>query len=291
MFSADMHIRNTILFLCRATCSASVILLCCFPALTWSAVREPALDELKLEVDQLQGRVAYLEEQLRNVLQVVSAGSATNKPAQENAQPQPVPAAPVIATASATREYAIVTTRDNSAINIGGKVKLDALYNSHSTGENSGSNPGDLSFIPAAIPLNSSGEDDQFSFSARQTRLWLKGYSPSDYGEMAGYIEIDFDASSSASNEKVSNSYVPRLRHAYGTIGGITLGQTYTTFMNIAAFPEVNDLNGPVAIVHIRQPLFSYSIERDWGNLIVAMENPETTLSTATGKHIAPDDD
>ena len=250
---------------------------------------ETELNSLKQEIELLRNRVNYLETQLNSVLQLVKNAPASGEETRDNdrttkTEPAKIPAA-------GPRDYATVTASDNSAINVGGRVKLDAIYNSRSVGGNSGSNSGDLAFTPSAIPINGAGEDDQISFNARQTRLWLKGYSSSSYGEMAGYLEIDFNASSGASNEKVSNAYIPRLRHAYGTLGGITLGQTYTTFMNVSAFPEMNDLNGPVGIMNVRQPLLRYRFDRDWGNIYVALENPETTLTTAAGDRIAPDDD
>ena len=250
---------------------------------------ETELNSLKQEIEVLRNRVNFLEKQLNSVLQLVNNAPASGGETKENNRI--TKAKPAGKPATESRDYAVVTASDNSAVNVGGRVKLDAIYNSHSVGGNSGTNSGDLAFTPSAIPINGTGEDDQISFNARQTRLWLKGYSSSSFGEMAGYLEIDFNSSSSASNEKVSNSYIPRLRHAYGTLGGITLGQTYTTFMNVSAFPEMNDLNGPAGIMNIRQPLFRYRFDRDWGNIYVALENPETTLTTAAGNRIAPDDD
>ena len=250
------------------------------PAAAWPAAQQPSVDALQQQVAALQGRVATLEQQLSKVLQLVSQQSTANKATIQPAAAESRPA-----------DSRIVRSLGNSAINVGGRLKIDAIYNSRSTGGNSGSNGGDLAFLPAAIPLTGNGETDQISFDARETRLWVKGYSPSDYGEMAGYIEVDFSSASSASNEKASNAFIPRLRHAYGTLGGFTLGQTFTTFMNVSAFPEVNDLNGPVGIMNIRQPLFRYQYNRDWGKLFVAVENPETTLVTTAGSRIAPDDD
>ena len=245
------------------------------PLTAWPAAQRPGIDALQREVAALQGRVAVLEKQLSTVLQLVSEQSKGNTTPQPK-QPRSTPAPVVINPAVDTR---IVRTMDNSAINVGGRVKFDAIYNSRSSGGNSGSNGGDLSFLPGAIPLTGSGETDQLSFDARETRLWLKGYSPSDYGEMAGYIEVDFSSATAASNEKVSNSFVPRLRHAYGTLGGFTLGQTFTTFLNVSAYPETNDLNGPVSIMNIRQPLIRYEHKQEWGKWFIAMESPETTLT------------
>ena len=246
------------------------------------------METLRQEVATLKERIETLEAQLSAIMQLNSVAPDPGNTEKINAGISPVRPE---TTEQAARDNVVVTTADNSAINVGGRLKIDAIYNSRSTGGNSGTNASDLAFSPASIPVTATGEHDQLSFNARQTRLWLKGYSPSDYGEMAGYIEIDFNASSSASNERVSNSYTPRLRHAYGNVGGLTLGQTYTTFMNVSAFPEINDLNGPVGIMNIRQPLLRYHTQSDSADVYLALENPETTLTTSSGSRLAPDDD
>lgn len=252
------------------------------------AGQSPAIETLQHEIEALRERVAILERQLAGVQQPDTAQPVTHASAPSGTSLRTVttPSA-----ANPITETIPVTTSEHSTVNVGGRLKIDAIFNSRSTGGNSGSNSGDLAFYPASIPLAGSGERNQISFNARETRLWLKGYSPSNYGEMAGYLEIDFSSTTGASNEKVSNSFIPRLRHAYGTLGGFTLGQTFTTFMNVSAYPEVNDLNGPVGIMNIRQPLFRYRFRETWGNLYIAMENPETTLVTTAGNRLAPDDD
>lgn len=288
MFSITIQSRRTYCVLNSATSGLLIICLSLTPAAARSAARQPSVETLQQQVATLQGRVATLEQQLGRVLQLLNGQPAVDKAGAQPVPAGPRPAAAVIEPAADSR---IVRTLEHSAINVGGRLKIDAIYNSRSTGGNSGGNGGDLAFLPATIPLTGSGETDQLSFDARETRLWLKGYSPSDFGEMAGYIEIDFSSSSAASNEKVSNAFIPRLRHAYGTLGGFTFGQTFTTFMNVSAFPEVNDLNGPVGIMNIRQPLFRYEYHKRWGSLFAALESPETTLVTTAGSRIAPDDD
>ena len=287
MFSIAMHARRQFSVMNRPITALFIVSLLATPGAALPAAQQPGIDTLQREVASLQSRVAMLEKQLNTVLQLVNSQSMANT-TSPTMPPGSEPATVIINPPTDTK---IVRTEDNSAINIGGRVKFDAIYNSRSTGGNSGSNGGDLSFLPGAIPLTGGGEGNQLSFDARETRLWLKGYSPSDYGEMAGYIEIDFSSATGASNEKVSNSFVPRLRHAYATMGGLTLGQTFTTFLNVSAYPETNDLNGPVSIMNIRQPLVRYQYHRDWGNLFIAMESPETTLTTTAGNRIAPDDD
>lgn len=278
-----------IFFIFNTAALLSLVMSCLLtPVAAQPAGQAPAVDTLQQEVATLRKRVAALERQLAVVLQHEAAPPAVHA-AAPSGKPPPTAMAPPAA--DAITNIIPVTSSEHSAVTVGGRLKIDAIYNSRSSGGNSGSNSGDLTFYPASIPLTGSGERNQISFSARETRLWLKGYSPSDYGEMAGYLEIDFSSATAASNEKVSNSFIPRLRHAYGTLGGFTLGQTFTTFMNVSAYPEVNDLNGPVGIMNIRQPLFRYRFRETWGNLYIALENPETTLATTAGNRIAPDDD
>ena len=287
MFTIAMQTKRQFSVINSGMAGLLIFSLLLAPATVWPAARQPSVDALQRQVAALQGRVATLEQQLSKVLQLVSKQSAANKAAVQPAAAESRP----VAVINPPADSRIVRSIGNSAINIGGRLKIDAIYNSRSTGGNSGSNGGDVAFLPAAIPLTGNGETNQLSFDARETRLWVKSYSPSDYGEMAGYVEVDFSSASSASNEKASNAFIPRLRHAYGTLGGFTLGQTYTTFMNVSAFPEINDLNGPVGIMNIRQPLFRYEYHRGRGKLFVAVENPETTLVTTAGSRIAPDDD
>jgi len=92
-------------------------------------------------------------------------------------------------------------------------------------------------------------------------------------------------------NEKVSNSYVPRLRHAYVNYGNFSAGQTWSTFMNVSAFPDMNDTGGPAGIINVRQPMLRYHYDGDWARLYLAMEQPESTLMLANGVRSASDDE
>ncbi len=164
-------------------------------------------------------------------------------------------------------------------LNIGGYVKLDAVYNDVSVGNDSMCN---IELCPGSVPLEGMEEgEDELVFNARESRLWVKTATPSDYGTIKTHLEFDFDTSDG--NQLVSNSRHTRLRHAYGSIGGWLLGQTWSTFMNLASMPETNDFGGPTGVNFTRQPMIRYTHGlADNLSMAFAVENGETIVHDAT---------
>lgn len=103
---------------------------------------------------------------------------------------------------------------------------------------------------------------------------------------------MDFFAFQAPGDERISNSYAPRLRHAFGSLGPFLAGQTWTTFMNVKALPELNDFGGPVGRIFARQAQIRWTQplneNTDW---MFAIESPETTLTNGQGNRETPDDD
>jgi hypothetical protein len=64
-----------------------------------------------------------------------------------------------------------------------------------------------------------------------------------DNRELRMFIETDFYGSSS----------VLRLRHAYGSYGGLLAGQTWSTFMDDDNLPRTIDFEAPMAFAQVRQ--------------------------------------
>lgn len=64
-------------------------------------------------------------------------------------------------------------------------------------------------------------------FSAAESRFNVSAKQ----GDVHGFAEIDF-AGSSQGNAVFSNSYSPRLRHAFIEYQGVTAGQTWSTMVN-----------------------------------------------------------
>ncbi|RKZ67476.1 MAG: porin, partial [Gammaproteobacteria bacterium] len=127
------------------------------------------------------------------------------------------------------------------------------------------------------------GEDHQtLDFTARETRLNFKVVKEIDGHKVTGFIETDF-LTTTDGNEVVSNSYSPRLRHAFFKVDNWLFGQTWSTFQDTGALPQAVDfLGSPEGIVFIRQPQVRYTA----GNFQIALENPESFVSGSTDRDV-----
>ena len=89
-------------------------------------------------------------------------------------------------------------------------------------------------------------------------------------------------------DERISNSYNPRMRHAFVTYNKWLFGQTWMTFYNVGTIPENLDFVGPAdGSLFGRQTQIRYTT----GNWMIAVENPETTITPfGGGDKIVSDD-
>ncbi len=214
-----------------------------------------SMEELKAQIDRLQAQVDGLEQRQAAPVQAVTGG---DKPGT----------------------YKLPGS--DTSVQLGGYTKLDMLYDVKSDNGNS--------FNVSAIPnsdSNVAGRDGHFQMHARQSRIWLKTSTPTDLGEVRTHIEFDFFGSDG--NELFSNSHNIRLRHAYGTMGGLLLGQTNTNFASLIAYPETLDFFGPVGMPFQRVAQIRYTFAPTAGlSVSFSAENPETTgYDDATGNQIA----
>jgi len=238
------------------------------------ALEDDVVEALRAEIEFLRARVEKLEAQ-------IAPGDAGQSPT--------LPAS--VQTTATTQEAPIeLVTSSRPSIEIGGRVKVDVIVNSVSAGQRS-SNRADLAFIPGAIPVVSNGADGQTKFSARNSRLWFKAITPSPLGDVAAYIEIDFFSSDAAANETVTNGYTPRLRHGYGEWREWLGGQTYSTLINLSAYPEINDDGAPLGVLLVRQVMVRWTAERQNNDIMLALESPESTIRSVSGDRLTPDDD
>lgn len=168
----------------------------------------------------------------------------------------------------------------NTALNIGGYVKLDIVYSDVSDGDDSQSN---YQYAPGDVPLDGSGDEysDELVMNARESRLWVKTSTPTKYGPLKTHLEGDFDTAESS--QLVSNSRGFRIRHAYGTLNNWLFGTTWSLFMHLDSLPEINDFGGPAGAIFARQPQLRYTMKMsDNMNLAISIENPEV-IATDNG--------
>ncbi|MBS1213419.1 MAG: porin, partial [Proteobacteria bacterium] len=248
------------------------------------------LSELNNQVKQSNQRIADLEKKLREAEK--DKQQAAPPPAQASIAPQSSKTSPATAsggTATATGATSkeakpAVTVGDtkgtfkipgtNTSLGFGGMAKLDTNYSSISAGRD---RAGDQILIVSQIPVSSArlGENSQTTFHAKDSRLWFKSFTPSSWGDINTFVELDFFGSSE------TYTYTPRVRHAYGSIGNFLGGFTWSTFLNTAAIPETLDNDATAgSLTNMRQPLVRWTQPFNWDGKALefqaALEAPQS---------------
>ncbi len=180
-------------------------------------------------------------------------------------------------------------TIGNTDVTYGGYVKLDAMWSDYSSGVQAGGSIGRDFYVPGTTPVGADVDSDPvFDMHARQSRFFFGTATTLDDGkEIKTKIEIDFIASAAGGNERVSNSYAPRVRQAFITYDGWLFGQTWSNFQNVGALPETLDFVGPAeGTVFVRQAQVKYTT----GSWSFSIENPETTVTMQGGSRASIDD-
>ena len=167
----------------------------------------------------------------------------------------------------------------------GGFVQLDMIGSSYSDGK-PGFKPLEDLVVASTIPVESAdGNSDDYqstNIHAKSSRFFFTTKTNTDAGAISTRIELDFilSGSDSALDERISNSWNSRLRHAfvkwdYNKNSSIFAGQSWSTFFNVGALPDLIDFVGPVGTIFIRQPQVRWTM----GGLQLAVENPATRLN------------
>lgn len=172
-------------------------------------------------------------------------------------------------------------------VKIGGYVKVDAMYSKYSDGDLAEGSAGRQFYIPSTIPVGGQEENTDLDMQATESRINFSAARNIRGHALKFFTEIDF-LLSPGGNERVSNSYSPRLRHYFMKYDNWLLGQTWSTFQDVAALPENLDFVGPAeGSTFARQVQVRYTL----GNIELAVENPETTVTPNGGGALITSDD
>jgi len=223
-----------------------------------------SVDDLKSTIEQLKQTVNALEQKMA-VMEESQA--ATNKQVEE------------VVKGGGSSTAGLITPKDTT-MTLYGYAKLDAIWT-----DTSPNSPGTYFYLPSTVPLDGDNvPDNQFIMHARQTRLGLLTSTPTDYGTFKVRFEGDFyGGNSSIFNDWVTNSYVLRLRRAYGELGNFLAGQEWSTFIDLKAFPEFLDFAGPAGnLSPLRQGLIRWTQPLDFGSFQISAENPSSRLTYKT---------
>ena len=208
------------------------------------------LGELKAQIEALQKRVAEIEAKEKAMAKPVVAGDSGGS--------WKVPGS-------------------NTSISFSGYVKADLVYD---TG-----NDGGGTFVASDIELNDVAEEEKavkgkFGFTARQSRIRFDSRTATEMGAVNTRLETDFYGDGKAL----------RLRHAYGSLGPVLAGQTWTIFGDEDTYADTLDFDGPVGVASDRVPQIRYSAApADDVAIQVAIE--ENGGGTVLGSRSAADQD
>lgn len=154
--------------------------------------------------------------------------------------------------------FMVADEKDNFRFGIGGTVHATVIH------DFSGSVDG-LTFTTWNIPVPTDFAG-QTGFSMGASKLNFKAIGKLGKRDVVAFVEIGVGSSGNGVN----------LRHAYFSYGGLTVGQTYSFFMDMAAGPMTVDLEGPNTQVNKRHPLVGYTFNiKDKWKIAASIERQE----------------
>lgn len=106
-------------------------------------------------------------------------------------------------------------------------------------------------------------------FGVRQSRIGVKGYTPTALGELKTHFEIELFGTGVDQGQTTL-----RLRHAYGELGKWGVGQYWSPFMDIDIFPNSLEYWGPTGMVFFRNIQVRYMPIKGESFLTFALERP-----------------
>ena len=144
--------------------------------------------------------------------------------------------------------FMISDNKGNFKFGIGGNVHFTFFYDVYGSVD-------DNAFTTAAIPVPTD-KTNQIGFSMGGSKLNFRAIGKIGKRNMLGFIEFGVGTK----GNDIS------LRHAYFSFGGLTVGQTWSLFMDLAAGAQTVDLEGPNTQISARHPLIAYtlSLGKSW---------------------------
>ena len=147
-----------------------------------------------------------------------------------------------------------------------------------------------LGFVnPNAVARAPTRNNGVLEFSPQQSRLDVETRTPTSWGEARTFFAFDWAGCDSFSCQTLAqgggNSLVPRLRFAYGTLGGFLAGQALSNFSDADADTESMEFGGSIGSTGgQRIPQVRYTYPGPYGSAFsVSAENPWTTVITPGG--------
>jgi len=166
-------------------------------------------------------------------------------------------------------------------IRFNARPRTDFTYDTKNSGD-------DNRFIPAKIPVTgdpNAGGRPIANVNAKGTRLSIDVRAPLSEGSPRFFYLNDFFGSG-------SDEFNFRVRHLYGQIYNVIVGETYGVFEDPDIWPDTVDCKGPNSMILVRNPLVHY--QRRLGDqwlATVGVEKPDSSPDgvDVSGVNHAPD--
>jgi len=234
----------------------------------------------KERIKSLEQRLLELERQVQkqNKQNSAIAVEAKNNEAANDTEPFVIPKS----TQRPSRDFeapdkSIVLSTSDTTLQLGGQIWLDAIYNNGEMTNRAG-------FQTSSIAYEENTTKDNTLFHVGPSNLFVKSFTPTQYGAMT--TRFEFDLFDSQGNSGIN------LTHIWGEIGSFGAGQTFTGFMDINAFPNILDFWGPNSMVFARQPQVRYSTNiNKHSRLIVTIEKADSDFAVPKNSNSSGYDD
>jgi hypothetical protein len=258
------------------------------------------LADLKANQELLQRRIDQLAQaQIPAVGGALGGGTPAGIPGMQAA-----PGTPSLG-GSFPRSFLIPGT--DTSIRLGGFVDYSASYllqgannsNPGTPSTNVGQN-GNLNSVPVGqmfvpglgiVPqnVNHSRGNGVFQSGPDQSRIDIETRTPTAWGEARTFFSWDFGGCNNFSCQTLQqgggDSKIPRLRFAYGTLGGFLAGQAISNFADADADTESMEFGGAMGSTGgQRIPQVRYTLAGPWGSAFsVSAEQPTVAVLTPAG--------
>jgi hypothetical protein len=157
----------------------------------------------------------------------------------------------------------------DTSLDIGGHIWNDIIYNDREMNNQAG-------FQPSSIPTVNQRRSNESTFSAGQSKIYFKTFTPTQWGDMHTRIEYDMW------QEDGSSDF--HLTHLWAELGPFGAGQTFSNFMDISTFPNIIEYWGPNSMVFTRQSQVRYTYDLDEHTQIaISLEDPDSDVTLPDG--------
>ena len=230
--------------------------------------QQSEIEALKARVKQLEQSVEAIREREPLPEELLSSGTRTEVPAIErerglvsedayaDARPDNAPFDPAL------RGF-FRFPGSHTLMRVGGYIRTDAIYDVSQLGNIN-------QFRTESIPTPNL-DASNYNMAARASRISFETRTDTRWDVLRTYFEIDFVGPGNSTNF--------RLRHFYGQLQNLLVGQSWSTFHDSDVIPETVDFNGPNSWIFHFNPQVRYTHRLAKGHAIsMAVEQPSSGI-------------